>query len=150
MWRARLPELRKGGMSGRVPPRVHLDPFGDDDPFEKLEPFHEENFVIITSTEEIDALQQRRYLERNWSKLVTSNARIPILTGIHGFFGKESEGRKDGSILKFDDEGLTKFFLGNMNALLKKHEAELKEKNAEIKIINLEEFMISTDKIDEE
>ena len=66
-------------MSDRVPVRVQQDPFPDDWGVERLEPFVEENFVILTSRVEIDGFQQRRYLERNWIKLCTRNARISVV-----------------------------------------------------------------------
>ena len=44
-------------MSDRVPVRVQQDPFPDDWGVERLEPFVEENFVILTSRVEIDGLQ---------------------------------------------------------------------------------------------
>ena len=131
-------------MSDRVPVRVQQDPFQDDWGVERLEPFVEENFVILTSRVEINGFQQRRYLEKNWSKLCTRNARIIILTGIHG--------NKDGSVRKDKDETYFVYFLKNMNHFLKinTYADDLKANEAKLMVIDLGEYMTAVDKVDEE
>ena len=69
-------------MSGSGPLRVSNS--FHDEVFERVEKFSEKNFVIVTSKDDIDGLDQVGSINRNWDKLWNHNARIPILTGIHG------------------------------------------------------------------
>ena len=56
--------------------------------------FTNENLVIITSKDEVDAFQWKKYLETNWERLIRKNAKILVLAGIHG--------EKDGQLGNLD------------------------------------------------
>ena len=104
--------------------------------------FNSEDFVIITSNRAIDAVTQKVFLLRHWDKLCTREARLALLTGIHG--------KKDGSI-KRDDQNDLKYFPLNFNRfIIEGKKDDLKAKNAVIKMFNLGEYMTEVDKIDEE
>ena len=55
-------------------------------------PLH--TLVIITSKDEVDAFQWKKYLETNWERLIRKNAKILVLAGIHG--------EKDGQLGNLD------------------------------------------------
>ena len=46
--------------------------------------FTAEHLVIITSQVAIDALQWRKYIIDNWSKLMRKGSKLLVLAGIHG------------------------------------------------------------------
>ena len=46
--------------------------------------FAVDKFVIISSKDEIDMSQWRRYLVTNWERLMPARTRLLVLAGIHG------------------------------------------------------------------
>ncbi len=46
--------------------------------------FTAESLVIITSKDEVDALQWKKYMEKNWDRLMQKNSKLLVLAGIHG------------------------------------------------------------------
>ena len=46
--------------------------------------FSSENLAIITSKDEVDAFQWRKYIEKNWDDLKQKDAKLLVLAGIHG------------------------------------------------------------------
>ena len=57
--------------------------------------FKEERLVIVTSTDAINVLDWRRYLDQNFDRLARQDSKILILGGIHG--------RKNGEIGRRDE-----------------------------------------------
>ena len=57
--------------------------------------FGVEKFVIISSKNEIDMLQWRSYLVKNWARLMLARSRLLVLTGIHGCKDGALGGRED-------------------------------------------------------
>jgi len=104
--------------------------------------FSSEDFVIITSTRAIDAVTQKVYLLRHWDKLCTKNARLALLTGIHGL--------PDGSIKRDDKNDLDYFPLNFNTFIIEGKKADLKAKNAVIKMINLGDYMTDINKVDDD
>ena len=51
--------------------------------------FSSEHLVVITSKTAIDALQWRKYIIDNWTKLMKKNSKLLVLAGVHG----DSEGK---------------------------------------------------------
>ena len=86
-------------------------------------PFTAEHLVIITSDDEIEAPQWRKYLITNWDKLTRKNAKLLILAGIHG--GEEGE-------IGPSDDGLLKDNIKQIKLLKRKFENEMKENNIDI------------------
>ena len=46
--------------------------------------FTTESLVIITSKDEVDAFQWKKYIEKNWNRLIQRNSKLLVLAGIHG------------------------------------------------------------------
>ena len=57
--------------------------------------FAVEKLVIISSRVEIDMSQWRRYLVKNWERLMPARTRLLVLAGIHGCQDGELGGRED-------------------------------------------------------
>ena len=96
--------------------------------FVESEVFSIEGLVIITSNDQINMLEWRKYLENNWAKFSKYKARLLVLAGIHG----EEEGKmgdNEYSFVKTSEKQIEK---------LKKHkENDIKEKEMEIKLVNI-------------
>ena len=48
------------------------------------EVFHEEELVVISSTDKINMLQWSEHLEENWDRLIKESTRLLVLAGVHG------------------------------------------------------------------
>ena len=46
--------------------------------------FHEENLVIISSSEKISMMRWMYHLKNNWGRLMKENTRLLVLAGVHG------------------------------------------------------------------
>ena len=101
--------------------------------------FKEERLVIVTSTNEIDVLNWRRYLDENFERLARQDSKILILGGIHG--------RENGEIGERDERwvGWNKNQIGWLE---RKRAKEISEKNIKIEHIDLGACLVD-DKLDE-
>ena len=99
--------------------------------FVESEVFSIEGLVIITSNDQINMLEWRKYLENNWAKFSKYKACLLVLAGIHG----EEEGKmgkNDYSFVRTSEKQIEK---------LKKDKAkDIKENEMEIKLVNIAEF----------
>ena len=46
--------------------------------------FTAESLAIITSKDEVDAFQWKKYIEKNWNRLMQKDTKLLVLAGIHG------------------------------------------------------------------
>ena len=72
--------------------------------------FTAESLAIITSKDEVDAFQWRKYIEKNWDSLKQKDARLLVLAGIHGKPDGKL-GSKDMGLLK-DYQRQIDYFMG--------------------------------------
>ena len=63
--------------------------------------FHEENLVIISSSEKISMNKWRIHLKNNWERLMMENTRLLVLAGVHG--------KEDGALGANELEGKDNF-----------------------------------------
>lgn len=85
--------------------------------------FSAEHLVILTSKIAIQALQWRKYVLDNWSKLMRKNTRFLVLAGIHG--------NKDGQ-LGSPDSGLLRDYQKQVNFMCKKFKDKMEQDNIQI------------------
>ena len=62
------------------------------------EVFHEEELVVISSTDKINMLQWSEHLEENWDRLIKESTRLLVLAGVHG--------REDGELGGNETKGM--------------------------------------------
>ena len=63
--------------------------------------FHEENLVIISSSEKISMMRWMYHLKNNWGRLMKENTRLLVLAGVHG--------KEDGTLGENEFEGKDNF-----------------------------------------
>ena len=94
--------------------------------------FTAENLVIITSKDEVDAFQWRKYMEQNWDKLKQENAKLLVLAGVHG--NQDGKlGNQDIGLLK-DYQRQIDYFMGKSKKKQPPEKIRQDIKNLNIKV----------------
>ena len=94
--------------------------------------FQSDHLVIITSKIQIDAVQWRNYMVDNQNKWIRKNARILILTGIHG--------SSDGKLGPADYE-LVEDYEDQVDLIKRRYQSEIEENNIEFLVQDLGPFL---------
>ena len=101
--------------------------------------FKEERLVIVTSTDAINMIDWRAYLDQNFDRLARQDSKILILGGIHG--------RKNGEIGR-RDENWVRWNKLQIGWLERKRAKEISERNIKIEHVDLGACLVD-DKLDE-
>ena len=64
----------------------------DSDVESEPEIFHDENLVIISSSEKINMMQWKDYVHDNWDRLIKENSRLLVLASMLEFTVERTEG----------------------------------------------------------
>ena len=94
--------------------------------------FEAEQMVIINSLEEIDCLQWGEYFLENWKILMKDQSKFLVLAGVHG--------ESDGKVLMKDHDLLNDIKL-QVQRLKTEKATDIKQKNIEISLIDIGEFL---------
>ena len=93
------------------------------------EVFHEEELVVISSTDKINMLQWSEHLEENWERLTKESTRLLVLAGVHG--------REDGELGGNETKGKGNFVEDSerqLGRLRKKFKDKIQKRNIELAV----------------
>ena len=93
------------------------------------EVFHEEELVVISSTDKINMLQWSEHLEENWDRLIKESTRLLVLAGVHG--------REDGELGGNETKGKDNFVEDSerqLGRLRKKFKDNIQRRNIELAV----------------
>ena len=101
----------------------------DSDIESEPEIFHDENLVIISSSEKINMMQWKDYVHDNWDRLIRENSRLLVLAGVHG--------GEDGRLGRNEDkvkEAFVETSLRQIKLLKRDFQEEIEEKNVSFEV----------------
>ena len=104
----------------------------DSDIESEPEIFHNENLVIISSSEKINMMQWKDYVHDNWDRLIKENSRLLVLAGVHG--------GEDGRLGRNEDRGKEAFVetsIRQIKLLKGDFQPEIEEKNVSFEVTDV-------------